>query len=476
MDATFPKSHRARVPSGRAKIDWTHPLANGLIGCWVWGTSGGINLTGASPDLTRSSPVTDGVGADGPALGFTAAPSTMLALAPPAFKSWTEMSMFGRLRTHPSNLPNDYPMVIGVTYDNANGAPYATACIMRRPSNPNYMAFTNSAGSIASTGEWAGTPGNTDNIGANFKVGGNIDLYANGTLVLQSTLPSAPNTTATAQLGCGIGVVNTGSGVLNATALYVGYIWNRVLSADEHMALHLDPYCFLIYPEDEVFVALAGPPPSGGSVGTASGVGTATAVGTGIAAATGTVAGVGAATGVGQATTVAIAAAAGSGVATAVGVAAIAATGAAAGVGVALGVGAATMLLRPDADITAGGWLNEVGGVTLFSSIDEVVAGDADYIVSGSSPVNDSCEIRLSDPGSLAAQPAKVRYRYWRTGAAGSMELRVRLLQGATQITSWTHSAITSTHTTTEQTLSTPEFAAITNFNDLRLEFRANKT
>lgn len=258
MDVTFPPIKRSRVPSGKVKINWTHPLATGLIGCWVWGVSGGINLVGGSPDLIRSSSVTDSPDADGPALGFTTNPSTMLALAPPAFTSWTEMAMFGRLRTHPSNLPSDYPMVIGTTYDNAGGAPYAIACIMRRPSNSNYMAFSNSAGTIASTGEWAGTPGNTDNIGANFKVGGNIDLYANGPLVLQSTLPSAPNTTSTAQLGCGVGVVSPGSGVLQATSLYVGYIWNRVLSADEHMTLHLDPYCFLIYPEDELFATAMG--------------------------------------------------------------------------------------------------------------------------------------------------------------------------------------------------------------------------
>lgn len=132
--------------------------------------------------------------------------------------------------------------------------------------------------------------------------------------------------------------------------------------------------------------------------------------------------------------------------------------------------------LAPDADVSDGTWTDQAGGTNLFAAIDEAAASDADYIQSSVSPTNDVCEVSLSNPGETPAQPAKVRYRYWRTGAAGSMELRVRLLQGTTQIASWTHSAIGTSPVSAVQTLSGSEFAAITDFSDLRLEFRGNRT
>jgi hypothetical protein len=54
---------------------------------------------------------------------------------------------------------------------------------------------------------------------------------------------------------------------------------------------------------------------------------------------------------------------------------------------------------RPDADVTDGSWLNELGTNTnLFASIDESAANDSDYIQSSLSPSTaDVVEINLSD-------------------------------------------------------------------------------
>lgn len=129
---------------------------------------------------------------------------------------------------------------------------------------------------------------------------------------------------------------------------------------------------------------------------------------------------------------------------------------------------------RPSSDVADGGWTDDAGGTSLFAAIDEAAINDADYIQSGRNPSNDVCEIKLPSSSETPASPAKIKYRYWRTGTNGAMELRVRLLQGATQIASWTHSAIGTTVIQAEQTLSAPELASITDFSDLRLEFRAN--
>jgi len=41
----------------------------------------------------------------------------------------------------------------------------------------------------------------------------------------------------------------------NTTAgfIYYGALWTRALNDEEILQLHFDPYCFLIYPEDEIF-------------------------------------------------------------------------------------------------------------------------------------------------------------------------------------------------------------------------------
>jgi len=130
--------------------------------------------------------------------------------------------------------------------------------------------------------------------------------------------------------------------------------------------------------------------------------------------------------------------------------------------------------LRPDADVSDGTWTDQLGGSDLYAAIDEAALDDAEYIRSAIDPVNDTCVVSLGDPGKTPAEPARIRYRYWREGSTGDIELRVRLLEGAFQIAVWTHSAIDGTHITATQELSGVEFASITDFTDLRLEFRGN--
>lgn len=43
------------------------------------------------------------------------------------------------------------------------------------------------------------------------------------------------------------------SGNTTAGFIYYGALWTRALSDEEVLQLHTDPYCFLIYPEDEIF-------------------------------------------------------------------------------------------------------------------------------------------------------------------------------------------------------------------------------
>jgi hypothetical protein len=139
-----------------------------------------------------------------------------------------------------------------------------------------------------------------------------------------------------------------------------------------------------------------------------------------------------------------------------------------------LPLGLPMFYIRPDADDTDGAWTSTA--THLYEVIDETSLSDADYIESSANPVNDLCKIRLSNPSVTPAMPFTVKYRGFKTVATGTMELRARLLQGTTQIASWTESNVPATPTTYSHTLSQGEFDSITDFTDLFIELRANYT
>ena len=126
--------------------------------------------------------------------------------------------------------------------------------------------------------------------------------------------------------------------------------------------------------------------------------------------------------------------------------------------------------LRPDADSIDGNWTNNSGSnVNLYASLNETSASDAEYIQSPLSPLGEVCKIGLGNPTGTPAQPFTVSYRFNNLGGA---QLGVRLLQGTTEIAAWSETA-GSGWTTQDRTLTGPQFAAITDFTDLFIEFNA---
>jgi hypothetical protein len=131
--------------------------------------------------------------------------------------------------------------------------------------------------------------------------------------------------------------------------------------------------------------------------------------------------------------------------------------------------------LQPDADSIDGTWTDQSGGTSLFAALDEIVPDDNDYIQSTFQPTFNSpdvCKIRLSDPTSTPGQPFNVEYRYQRVGYQ-PLTLTVRLLQGNTIIASWFHE-LQSDLLVAERTLTAAQFASISDFNDLFLQFTAD--
>ena len=134
--------------------------------------------------------------------------------------------------------------------------------------------------------------------------------------------------------------------------------------------------------------------------------------------------------------------------------------------------------ITPDADDTDGLWTNELSATTLYTSIDETANADADYIQSASMPSSDLCKVALSDPtgtGTVTpAEPMSVHYRFKKSASGGTFTLRVRLLEGTTPIATWTESSVSDSYTYVEHTLTAAEFASITDFTNLYLDFQAD--
>ncbi|CAE6494799.1 hypothetical protein [Candidatus Nitrosotenuis uzonensis] len=143
-----------------------------------------------------------------------------------------------------------------------------------------------------------------------------------------------------------------------------------------------------------------------------------------------------------------------------------------------------TQFARPDQDILKGGWTDTDGGDgdgTLYEEIDENVRNDADFTRSATLTIlgqSDTWQVGLSDV--LDPQTSSnhvVRYVYKKsTGGGITVDLTVRLMQGTTQIASWTHNNVGSTFTLATQTLLESEANSITNYADLRLTFVATYT
>ena len=122
----------------------------------------------------------------------------------------------------------------------------------------------------------------------------------------------------------------------------------------------------------------------------------------------------------------------------------------------------------PTADTSAGAWTPSAGG-DLFAMIDEETPADDDYIVTTTAS---KCKIKflpVTDPSASTGHV--INYRIWSPVAGNAV---VRLIQGAsTLIAEWTHTGLPTTATTYSQGLTTEQTDAITDYDDLYIEFEA---
>src|SRR5215207_958509 len=95
------------------------------------------------------------------------------------------------------------------------------------------------------------------------------------------------------------------------------------------------------------------------------------------------------------------------------------------------------MAVYPTSDVSDGGWTDQAGGGSLFAVLDETTRDDADYVKSSINPVIDPFEVALGDPPGLFDT---LRFPVGKEfNNSIRIDITVALMQGATEIASWTY-------------------------------------
>ena len=141
-----------------------------------------------------------------------------------------------------------------------------------------------------------------------------------------------------------------------------------------------------------------------------------------------------------------------------------------------------TQFARPNSDVSKGSWTDTAGGDSdgvLYDEINESVRSDANYARSASlnliSPTTDQWTAGLSSVTDPQTSSNHIVSYVYRKNTAGGITIAIttRLMQGGTEIASWTHSDVGSSFTLAQQTLTGVQTDSITNYSNLRLEFTA---
>jgi hypothetical protein len=237
------------VPSGNLRINWDHPLSIDLVACYVPGVSYGKNITGLGGDLSPTNAPTTSITQDGAALATNGNHIYLGALAPQWWLARAKQrgaSLFWR-GVNLATASTGYAGLFGITYDSAQGSPYSVLSLYREDGSTTLHDFQMNNATGGST-----QFSNTFNANIIYSAGATAPIsdflygYVNG---VPSNTPSGNicvlNYTATSTILIGGPVLDIGAQAILNHMHNICYFWTRPLSANEHLMLHLDPYCLL---------------------------------------------------------------------------------------------------------------------------------------------------------------------------------------------------------------------------------------
>lgn len=240
------------LPATVLQIDPSHPLAQGLISCYVPGVMGGIDLVGGL-DLTLANCYPD-ISQEGPVLstlttGFAGPSYPSVPLDHP-WRSFTSLTMYWRGVPPPSGggLALFPSRVFALEYGGSDNSPYFVAgfYVSTQTDPAVFQTAWNTAGvfTVAAVGSGSVAFNRLPfSVAASFVVNGNVVSYLNGVPYDTTAFGAGAPTYAVDSTLDLTGENNVGASGLAST---IACAWNRALSTAEIAALDADPYCFLM--------------------------------------------------------------------------------------------------------------------------------------------------------------------------------------------------------------------------------------
>lgn len=254
-----PRRKRLSLPSGRVpRIDWKHPLTAGLLNAWVFSGGKPVSLTNGFI-LSPLSAATVGSSSRGAGWKFNGSSQAYITDRSDILPSSTSSCALATVVTPQSTTANLYIFSHGNTgFGTGQGH---IAAIAHGPSNGTQWAATigydggGSSSNLAGGSLVVGTP-NVVAANINLISSSTNTLYVNGVSVATNTTPASINLTTNAtSIGC---LARSTNVVFTFDLVHCCFEWSRTLSSAEHLLLADDPYGFLIFPEDEMRLVLAG--------------------------------------------------------------------------------------------------------------------------------------------------------------------------------------------------------------------------
>ena len=252
-------------------MDPTNSLARGMVLCVLPGLTYGFNLApttfGVGALLADSSPAPFAETLEGPGLLFngtnTTLKTTNLATSGQIFPATASTPISVYFRGYQTAAPSSFAPYASATYDNAGTSPFFEWCL--RSTATVYQVFWFPSGGGTSVNA-AATPPSSGlvSICSTLVPNGNVNFFVNG--AQDANFPTAFTSAAwgtpasTGRFVMGTDLANAGRFINNSSLLCC--VWNRLLSNQEVLSLHLDPYQFLTSADIvQPFLTFIPPPP-----------------------------------------------------------------------------------------------------------------------------------------------------------------------------------------------------------------------
>jgi len=238
------------------RINRGHPLAVGLV-FYAYDAGGEIldlvnggagAIIASTTRLTRTTSKY-GIGFNYP--GTSTSDSITLPLSNKATQGFTN--------TAPYSVASGFFGAIGTpNYFTSTGTASVDVAGFNVITGPNLSFFCNNGGTQLNYA--ASLTANVYHTGVFVATSATAGLmYFDGKLDTSVSAITTTNATTGQQVNFNTGTANAqnfGGGLNGYIYYWAG--WNRILTPGEASLLHADPYCFLIYPEDEIFATLVG--------------------------------------------------------------------------------------------------------------------------------------------------------------------------------------------------------------------------